>query len=60
MDFGQTEDLSPYLLNREDQPKLFELLKKVLEFIRIYPELIQLLNNGGDISESIEKILDED
>lgn len=60
MDFSQSEDFSPYVLNSEDQPKLFELLMKVLEFNRIYPELVHLLNDGEDISAKLEKILDDE
>lgn len=60
MDPSQNENFSPYILNSEDQPKLFELLKKVLEFIKIYPELIRLLNSDGeDILVTLEKLLDD-
>ena len=57
---SQNEGLSSYALNVDDQPKLLELLEKALEFIRIYPDLLSLLNSGKDIPANLEKVLDDE
>lgn len=57
MDLRQDEKPSPYIMDCEDQPKLFELLKKVLEFTKIYPELMCFLDNSEAISALLEELL---
>ena len=60
MNVPQDRCASEYILDYEDQPLLMKLLKKVSEFNKAYPELMQLLNTGKeDVSVQIERLLND-
>ena len=60
MNVPQDRCASEYILDYEDQSLLMKLLKKVSEFNKAYPELMQLLNTGKeDVSVQIERLLND-